>query len=132
MKYCKDQEMLFNPSTGEPSPYTKYADEFRTYHCSAWLYNPWTGKKRDPRDIASDVFGRGISMPKQALPADAITFNMSVDDVQDWFKYFPEYEFDILEFRLGDKPTTTFTKRKREFGFVLKRVGGGCVWYDTH
>lgn len=29
----------------------------------AWLFNPWTGKMRDPRDIASDVYGLAIVPP---------------------------------------------------------------------
>lgn len=29
----------------------------------AWLFNPWTGKMRDPRDIASDVYGMAIVPP---------------------------------------------------------------------
>lgn len=35
--------------------------KYREYHGHvAWLYNPWTGQKRDARDIGSDTFGHLI------------------------------------------------------------------------
>ena len=37
------------------------ADEYRKMEGEvAWLYSPWTGHMRDPRDIGTDLFGRLI------------------------------------------------------------------------
>lgn len=50
--------MLFDPATRAEKPYPSSAVQWRNYHgTAAWLYNPWTGKLRDARDIGSDVFG---------------------------------------------------------------------------
>lgn len=50
--------MKFDPVGGSRSPYPATAEIYRQYHGDvAWLFNPWTGKKRDPRDIGSDVLG---------------------------------------------------------------------------
>jgi hypothetical protein len=50
--------MRFDPGTGERRPYPSHAAQYRQYHGAvAWLFNPWTGARRDPRDIGSDVFG---------------------------------------------------------------------------
>ena len=50
--------MRFSPDTGEEKPYPSNADQWREYHGrSAWLFDPWTGEKRDVRDIGSDVLG---------------------------------------------------------------------------
>ena len=55
--------MEYNPLTGEEflvGPH--YPDEYRAYHGPvAWLYNPWTGDPRDPRDIGSDPLGHLIA-----------------------------------------------------------------------
>lgn len=58
---------LYNPSNG--LPYLTDADgptaeAFREQHGPvAWLYNPWTRERRDPRDIGTDVLGRLIVPP---------------------------------------------------------------------
>ncbi len=50
--------MKYDPATGEEKPYPSEASQYRMYHGAiAWLYNPYTGGKRDPRDIGSDVLG---------------------------------------------------------------------------
>ena len=37
----------------------------------AFLYNPWTGKQRDSRDVGSDPFGHAIAdLSKPLLAAD--------------------------------------------------------------
>lgn len=41
----------------------------------AWIFNPWTGEKRDHRDIARDPFGKGMVAPGvewKAASADVI------------------------------------------------------------
>ena len=50
--------MKYSPDTGEERPYPSHAKQWREYHGKvAWLYNPWTGEKRDPKDVGSDVYG---------------------------------------------------------------------------
>lgn len=56
----KEQQALmkFDPATGLPQPYPSHAAQYREWHgLVAWLFNPWTGERRDPRDIGSDVQG---------------------------------------------------------------------------
>lgn len=53
--------MEFDPATGERRPYPSHAEQWRLYHGqTAWLFNPWTGRSRDARDVGSDVQGRLI------------------------------------------------------------------------
>ena len=50
--------MKFDPASGEPKPYPSRPEDWREYHGRvAWMFHPWTGRPRDPRDIGSDVFG---------------------------------------------------------------------------
>lgn len=50
--------MKFDPRTAEEKPYPSQADQFRKWHGKdAWLFNPWTNKKRHYSDIGSDPFG---------------------------------------------------------------------------
>jgi hypothetical protein len=50
--------MLVCPATGKENPYPSEAKQWRQYHGKcAWLYDPYTGTKRDPRDIGTDTFG---------------------------------------------------------------------------
>lgn len=67
--------MKFDPMTGTANPEPTNADEYRKYHGKvAWLYNPWTGTARDPRDIGSDVDGLLIDadqQPHKYVPSDA-------------------------------------------------------------
>lgn len=54
--------MKFDPADASEKPYPSEANQYREYHGQvAWLYNPYTGEKRDPRDIGSDVFGLAIA-----------------------------------------------------------------------
>ena len=54
--------MKFDPVDGSEKPYPSSAKQYRSYHGNvAWLYNPWTGKKRNSLDIGNDVFGLLIS-----------------------------------------------------------------------
>lgn len=53
--------MNYDPAYGTPVPFPPHAVDYREFHGEiAWLYNPWTGAKRDPRDIGSDVLGHLI------------------------------------------------------------------------
>lgn len=50
--------MRFDPQHGTERPYPSHAEQYRQYHgLTAWLINPWSGARRDPRDIGSDVEG---------------------------------------------------------------------------
>ena len=58
----QDTLMKYDPATGNTEPYPSHAEQYRIYHGRvAWLYNPWLGNQRDPRDIGSDCFGYLIS-----------------------------------------------------------------------
>jgi len=53
--------MEFDPQDGSKKPYPSHAEQYRKYHGeTAFLFNPFTGKRRDPRDVGSDVFGHLI------------------------------------------------------------------------
>ena len=61
-KSGQNEQMKFDPSNGSKEPYPSHADQYREWHGAvAWLFNPWAGNKRDPRDIGSDVLGYLIS-----------------------------------------------------------------------
>ena len=50
--------MKFDPATGEQMPYPSHAAQWRERHGKmAWLFDPWTGRRRDARDVGSDVQG---------------------------------------------------------------------------
>ena len=50
--------MKFDPATGEERPYPSHATQWRNWHgTAAWLFDPWTGKRRNAHDVGSDVHG---------------------------------------------------------------------------
>ena len=54
--------MLYDTAYGMKNPYPSHATQYRKWHGHiAWLYNPWTGKRRHPMDIGSDVIGLAIN-----------------------------------------------------------------------
>lgn len=58
----QNQPMHFSPEDNSPRPYPSHAEQWRIYHGTVtWLFNPWTGTKRDARDIGSDCFGYAIN-----------------------------------------------------------------------
>lgn len=63
------EQLLYNPATGSPFPdfsSAPTAEQFRKDEGAiAWIYNPWTRVKRDPRDIGSDVYGHLIVPPQE-------------------------------------------------------------------
>ena len=64
----QNQLMTHDPATGRVWPYPSHAAQWRIYHGdTAWLYNPWTGKKRTPQDVGSDTFGLLIVPPKETI-----------------------------------------------------------------
>ncbi len=59
----QEKIMLFDPFTGwsDMLPTPCHAAQSREFHgLMAWMYNPWTGEKRNPGDIATDIMGSGI------------------------------------------------------------------------
>ena len=55
----QDKLMVFDPASGDRRPYPSHAEQWRLYHGqrTAWLFDPWTGQRRDARDVGSDVQG---------------------------------------------------------------------------
>lgn len=51
--------MKFDPATGDEKPYPSHAAQWRDWHghATAWLFNPYTGIRRDARDVGSDMRG---------------------------------------------------------------------------
>lgn len=65
------ERMVYDPATGAETPYPSNAADWRKFHGPvAWLYNPWTGEQRGPRDIGTDVHGLLVySFSKNAIRA---------------------------------------------------------------
>lgn len=60
--------MKFDPAFGTTRPEPSTADAWREWHGgAAWLFNPWTGERRNVYDIGSDVFGLLIVPPKETI-----------------------------------------------------------------
>lgn len=61
--------MKYDPATGEDKPYPSHAAQWRDWHghATAWLFNPWTGEKRDARNIGSDIGGLLIIPPNEPI-----------------------------------------------------------------
>ena len=54
----QDAMMKFDPATGEERPYPSHATQWRNWHgIAAWLFDPWTGRRRNAHDVGSDVHG---------------------------------------------------------------------------
>ena len=54
----QDALMKFDPATGGERPYPSHATQWRNWHgIAAWLFDPWTGKRRNAYDVGSDVYG---------------------------------------------------------------------------
>lgn len=63
--------LRFHPTTGRPFVgQNPLAAEFRSTTFSGfWVYDPWTGHKRDPRDIEMDHHGKMIIPAGEAVYA---------------------------------------------------------------
>lgn len=56
--------LKFDPATGTETPYPSHPEQYRKFHGQvAWIFNPFTGERRDARDIGSDTFGLMIEAP---------------------------------------------------------------------
>ena len=67
--------MRYDPATGERKPYPSEETQYRRFHGkTAWLFSPWTGKRRDARDVGSDCFGFCI------VPTDLNGVEFGIDE----------------------------------------------------
>lgn len=64
--------MKFDPASGEEKPYPSHAEQWRDWHghCNAWLFNPWTGKRRAAGDVGTDTTGVLIIPPDEPIYAE--------------------------------------------------------------
>lgn len=63
--------MMFDPADRGKKPYPSHAAQWRDWHGhgTAWLYNPWTGEKRNAGDVGSDPEGLLIIPPNEPVYA---------------------------------------------------------------
>lgn len=62
--------MLYDPATGGPRPYPSEARQWREHHGpTAWLFNPWTGVRRDALAVGTDPFGHLILPSEEQIYA---------------------------------------------------------------
>jgi len=58
-----DELMKFDPQDGTEKPYPSHAEQYRAYHGkSAWLFSPFTGKRRNAPNVGTDPFGLLIAV----------------------------------------------------------------------
>lgn len=70
--------LKFDPATGIEKPYPSHPDQYRQHHGNvAWLFDPYTGKQRDPRDIGTDVHGLLIQPVPAVSPVSAAQLEWS-------------------------------------------------------
>jgi len=64
----KQPQMKFNPSNGLRFIAESWtADKWRTYWPEReWIYNPYTGKTREPEDVIADPMGEFVAIPAEA------------------------------------------------------------------
>ena len=56
--------MVFDPANGGERPYPSHAEQYREWHGQvAWLFDPWTGRRRRAEDVGTDVYGHLIQPP---------------------------------------------------------------------
>lgn len=55
----QDDLMKFDPATGDLRPYPSHAAQWRNWHGKkvAWLFDPWTGRRRSACDVGTDAHG---------------------------------------------------------------------------
>lgn len=57
------KEMLYCPMMGTREPVPDTATAWREEHGHAWVFNPWTGRRRTPIEIEQDPQGRVLIPP---------------------------------------------------------------------
>ena len=71
-KDTMNQETLMThcPATGCVKPYPSHARQWRKYNgATAWLFNPWTGRRRNAADVGSDAFGVTLHVDSEPMYA---------------------------------------------------------------
>ncbi len=72
--------MKFDPATGAEKPYPSHAEQWRKYHgAEAWLFNPWTGTRRQAGDVGTDVFGLLVLPPGEPLYASSAPLEVTAE-----------------------------------------------------
>lgn len=62
--------MPYDPETGDEKPYPSHPDQWRVANPrSAWLFNPWSGRRRTAQDVGTDPFGTLCRAPGEPLMA---------------------------------------------------------------
>lgn len=62
--------MQYDPATGWGNPEPSDASAWREFNGNyAWLFNPWTGERRDAGDVGSDTHGHLIVPPGEPIYA---------------------------------------------------------------
>ena len=62
--------MPYSPIDGTPLSAGRDHEEYRTcYPSRLWYFNPWTGEKRDPRDVDSDPTAVLLLPPGEGVKA---------------------------------------------------------------
>lgn len=73
--------MKYDPASGRHHPYPSHAEQYRIFHGNvAWLFNPWTGERRNAADVGSDLFGMLIIPDGEPLSAFKPEFNQAEFD----------------------------------------------------
>lgn len=69
----QQSRMIYDPAHGTSQPYPSHAAQWRQFHGKdAWLFNPWTGDRRNASDVGSDTFGELIIPPDEPVYADMV------------------------------------------------------------
>lgn len=62
--------MIFDPQNGDRVPYPSHPEQYRAYHKGcAWLFNPFSGTRRDSFDVGNDPFGHLIINKDEKIEA---------------------------------------------------------------
>lgn len=90
MQSTQNEPMSFDPVTGQSFSNPVDVNDYRiAYGKLAWLFNPWTGTKRDARDIGDDVLGLAIRIPNKKLQSSKTPSTMigpynDVPEIAEW------------------------------------------------
>ena len=80
IKTEQDLVMTHDPANGATAPYPSHAAQWRAFHgnLTAWLFDPWSGLRRNAADVGSDISGLLIvpfTLPPKPVFPDDTTVN---------------------------------------------------------
>ena len=86
-----EQLMRYDPATGTENPYPSHAKQYRQFKGDlAWLFDPWTGARRNASDVGSDL--HGLLIVPDGEPAPDVSFVVvnagalkALRDIIEWF-----------------------------------------------